>query len=79
MCPLLLETARHSLYYGGCITKLKHPPLLKKVGLNKNQLHYLVETHLPGHYDNLMIDLSKDTPAFLRKNIFEKLPVPDLQ
>ena len=52
--------------------------IAKKVGLNKHQLHYLLEHYMKSHYDNLLIDLSKDSPAFLRKNIFEKLEVPDL-
>jgi hypothetical protein len=52
--------------------------IAKKVGLNKAQLHYLLEHYLTGHYDNLCIDLSKDTPAFLRKNLLEKLDVPEI-
>ena len=58
--------------------KIETSAIAKKVGLNKDQLHYILETYLPGHYDNVLIDLSKDTPAFLRKNIFEPISVPDL-
>jgi len=53
--------------------------IAKKVGLNKAQLHYLLEHHLTGHYDNICIDLSKDTPAFLRKNLLEPLEVPEIE
>ena len=58
--------------------KIETSAIAKKVGLNKDQLHYILETYLPGHYDNVLIDLCKDTPAFLRKNIFEPISVPDL-
>ena len=53
--------------------------IAKKVGLNKKQLQYVLDRYMLSHYDNLMIDLSKDTPAFLRKNIFEELPVPEIE
>ena len=59
--------------------KIETSAIAKKVGLNKNQLHHILERHLTSHYDNLMIDMSKDTPAFLRKNIFEELPVPEIE
>jgi hypothetical protein len=58
--------------------KIQTSAIAKKVGLNKNQLHYLIDTYLTDHYDFIMVDLSKDTPAYLRKNIFEKLEVPDI-
>jgi len=53
--------------------------IAKKVGLNKKQLQYVLDRYMLSHYDNVMIDLSKDTPAFLRKNIFEELPIPEIE
>jgi len=53
--------------------------IAKKVGLNKNQLQYLLDKYMVSHYDNLCIDLSKDSPAFLRKNLLEKLDIPDIE
>ena len=53
--------------------------IAKKVGLNKKQLHYLLEHYMKGHYDCLCVDLSKDSPAFLRKNLLEKLEIPDIE
>ena len=58
--------------------KIETSAIAKKVGLNKDQLYDILETYLLGHYDNVLIDLSKDSPAFLRKNIFEPISVPDL-
>ena len=52
--------------------------LARKVGLTKQQLHYVLEHYMTSHYDSLCVDLSKDSPAFLRKNLLEKLDVPDV-
>jgi len=59
--------------------KVDTTTIAKKVGLNKKQLHYLLEHYMKSHYDNLCIDLSKDSPAFLRKNLLEKLELPDIE
>ena len=51
--------------------------IARKVGLTKQQLH-LLEHYMTSHYDSLWVDLSKDSPAFLRKNLLEPLEVPEI-
>jgi len=57
---------------------LDRSTIARKIGLNKKQLHYLLEHYMTSHYDSLCVDLSKDTPAFLRKNLLEPLEVPEI-
>ena len=58
---------------------LDRSTIARKVGLNKKQLHYLLEHYMTSHYDSLCVDLSKDSPAFLRKNLLEPLEVPEIE
>ena len=75
--PVLIRNVASQFVLWKTHNKNETSGVARKVGLSKNQLHYILDTYLTGHYDNLMIDLSKDTPAFLRKNIFEKIDVPE--
>ena len=76
--PVLVRNVATQFVLWRVHNKTETSGVARKVGLSKNQLHYLLDTYMTSHYDNLMIDLSKDSPAFLRKNIFEKLEVPNI-
>jgi len=42
----------------------------RRVGLTKKEIHYIFDHFLPEKRDTLMVDMSEDTPAPLRKNLF---------
>ena len=42
----------------------------RRVGLTKKEIHYIFDRFLPEKRDTLMVDMSEDTPAPLRKNLF---------
>ena len=75
--PVLIRNVATQFVLWKSHNKNESSQIARKVGLSKEQMRYVLDTYLTSHYGNMMIDLSKDTPAFLRKNIFEKIDIPE--
>lgn len=76
--PVIIRNVATQFVLWKTHNKNESSQIARKVGLSKEQLRYILDTYLTGHYDSVMLDMSKDSPAYLRKNIFEKLDVPDI-
>ena len=51
--------------------------IANRVGISYDNLKYLFKHHANGYYDNIMIDMTKDSPYLIRKNIYEVLELQD--
>jgi hypothetical protein len=47
--------------------------IANRVAMEPTELEYIFDNICTGHRDSLCIDFNKDTPAHLRKNLFEKI------
>jgi hypothetical protein len=48
--------------------------IANRVGIPHDKLKKLFKKHCPKYYDMIMIDLTKDSPYPVRKNIYENIP-----
>ena len=48
-----------------------------RVGLKKEDLHYIYKKICNGTYDSLFVDLTINTPCKLRKNVYQKIELED--
>jgi hypothetical protein len=53
--------------------------IANRVAMEPTELEYIFDNICTGHRDSLCIDFNKDTPAHLRKNLFEKIDPGDIK
>ena len=47
--------------------------------MSPDELEHIFEHVCTGHRDSLTVDFHKDSPAFLRKNLFEKIDLGNIK
>ena len=53
--------------------------IANRIAMSPDELEYIFNNYCSGHRDSLTVDFHKDTPAFLRKNLFEKIDPGDIK
>jgi len=77
-CPPIARKCATSFVLWDCPSRLERSLICNRVGLPKGTLDYLFKEIASGPYDNITVDRSVGTPAFLRKNLYEKIDEEDI-
>jgi len=72
-CPSIARKCASTFVIWNSASRLELSMITNRVGLPKGTLSYLFKHVADGEYDSITIDRTVGTPAFLRKNLYEKI------
>jgi len=72
-CPTIARKCATTFVLWDCPSRLERSMICNRVGLPKGTLDYMFKEIANEPYDSITIDRTVGTPAFLRKNLYEKI------
>jgi hypothetical protein len=69
--PMLLRKVANVFIIYKPTSKMEMQVIANRVGLEYETLRTCFKKYANGYHDSIMVDMTKNTPAKLRKNIFE--------